>query len=90
MKKRIAVIVANRQDEAIRMSIGLTLADDEVDLFFINELHSDTKEVQLNISTGKELGISMYSICEHNKIFEEISPHQLSKYLLEYDHILPY
>ena len=31
MNKKIAVVVTERQEEALRMSIGLTLADDEVE-----------------------------------------------------------
>ncbi|MDH5324232.1 MAG: DsrE family protein [Gammaproteobacteria bacterium] len=90
MKKKIAVVVSGRQDEALRMSIGLTLADDTVDVFFVDRKLQKTKDNQLNIETGKELGIHMYSNCESNDDVELLSLGELADKLTTYDHVLPY
>ena len=72
------------------MSIGLTLADDTVDVFFVDRKLHRTKDNQLNIETGKELGIHMYSNCESGDDLELLSLRELANKLVTYDHILPY
>ena len=90
MNKKIAVIVKDRQDEALRMSIGLTLVDDEVDIFFIDEKLRKNKNNKLNIETSKELGIGLFSNCEESDEVAWLSTNEMTKKLLEYDHVLPY
>ena len=90
MNKKIAVVVTDRQEEALRMSIGLTLADDEVDVYFMGKKLSHTGDNDLNIETGKELGVGLYSTCEQTDDLQQISPEELAGKLLDYDHILPY
>ncbi len=90
MNKKIAVVVTDRQEEALRMSIGLTLADDEVDIYFLDRKLKRNKDNDMNIETGKELGVGMFSTCEQTDELEMISEHELAGKLLNYDHILPY
>ena len=90
MNKKIAVVVTGRQEEALRMSIGLTLADDEVDVYFLDSKLSHVGDNDLNIETGKELGIGLYSTCEQTDDLTQISSAELAGKLLNYDHILPY
>jgi len=90
MNKNIAVVITGDQDEALRMSVGLTLADDEVDIFFLDKKLKKNKDNELNIDTGKELGINFYSTCEQSDDVNKISSHILAKKLLTYDHVLPY
>lgn len=90
MNKKIAVVVSGRQDEALRMSIGLTLADDAVDVFFVDRKLSKNKDNLLNLETGKELGIHVYSNCENNENVEYLSMGELANKLITYDHVLPY
>lgn len=90
MNKKIAVVVTDRQEEALRMSIGLTLADDEVDVYFLDKKLIHTGDNDLNIETGRELGVSLYSTCEQTDDLTQISSEELAGKLLSYDHILPY
>ena len=90
MNKKIAVVVTDRQEEALRMSIGLTLADDEVDVYFIDKKLHHAGDNDLNIETSKELGVGLYSTCEHTDDIERITHKDLAGKLLTYDHILPY
>ena len=90
MTKKIAVIVTDRQEEALRMSIGLTLADDDVDVYFLDQKLARQGDNELNVETGKELGVGMYSTCEQSDEIEQISHELLASKLLNYDHVLPY
>ena len=90
MNKKIAVVVTGRQDEALRMSIGLTLADDEVDVFFLDTKVNRNADNTLNIETGKELGVNFYSTCEQDDDLQSVTSRDIAGALLSYDHVLPY
>ena len=90
MSKKIAVVVRDRQDEAVRMSIGLTLMDDEVDVFLLNRKLERTKDNELNIETMGEMDIDIYSNIEDSSDSTYLSTEAMAKNLLKYDHILPY
>lgn len=90
MKKKIAIVVTDRQEEALRMSIGLTLADDQVDVYFLDSKVHHNEDNDLNIETGKELGVGLYSTCEQSDNFTKITPESMAGELLKYDHVLPY
>lgn len=90
MSKKIAVVIRDGQDEAIRMSIGLTLMDDSVDVFFLNSKLKKTKQNALNIETLDEMDIKIYSNVEDSAESSYISTDIMAKNLLSYDHILSY
>ncbi len=89
MKKKIAVLVRERQAEALRMAIGLSLEDDEVDVFIMDRKLEDTPAVALNIETLNELGIR---ICTNNaeNNFEFMSTGDIARALVGYDSVIPY
>ena len=90
MSKKIAVVVRDRQDEALRMSIGLTLMDDEVDVFLLNRKLVKTKENELNIDTLGEMDINIFSNIEDCPGTSYLPTASMARDLLTYDHILPY
>lgn len=90
MTKKIAVLVRDRQEEALRMSIGLTLMDDAIDVYVMDKKIEDSENNQLNIETLKEMDIPLYSNCDNNVDMEYLSTKEISKKLLSYDHILAY
>ena len=90
MSKKIAVVIRDRQDEAIRMSIGLTLMDDSVDVFLLNSKLTKTKQNALNIETLEEMDIKVYSNMEGNTEWNYEPTNIMAKDLLSYDHILSY
>lgn len=89
MAKKIAVLVRDRQDEALRMSVGLTLADDEVNVFVMDKKLVSNEANDLNVETLGDMGASLFSNSPDNK-FEQKSTEEIAKALAGYDVIIPY
>jgi hypothetical protein len=85
---KIAVVVTDRQAEAFRMSIGLTVLEDGVDIFITSPLNEDeTTETQLEAI--RDLNLKVYATIP-NSGYEYVSPETMADKLLEYDQVLPY
>ena len=90
MSKKIAVVVRDRQAEAFRMAVGLTLEDDEVNVFVMDKKLDDSDEaVSLNVETCNDLDVKIYSNNPENN-FEQMSTDDIARALVNYDTILPY
>jgi hypothetical protein len=90
VRKKIAVLVREGQAEALRMAVGLTLADDEVTVFVVDDkLDPDDEAVSLNIETLNVLGVTIYSNNPGDK-FARMSTEEMARILPEYDTVLPY
>jgi len=90
LAKKIAVVVRDRQAEALRMAVGLTLEDDEVNVFVMDKKLDDSDEsVSLNVETCNDLDVKIYSNNPENN-FEQMSTEDVARALLNYDTILPY
>lgn len=87
-QKKIAVIVRERQSEALRMSIGLTILDDSIDVFLIQPLKDEANTVQ-ELEGVLELGLKVYSLFLDER-FNQITVEEMAKMLHRYDHIIPY
>jgi hypothetical protein len=87
--KKIAVIVRDRQGEALRMAVGLTLADDEVSVFIMDKKIEPDDAMELNIETLKDMGGSIYTNNPDNP-FEQMSTEEIASTLVKYDSIVPY
>lgn len=90
MPKRIAVLVRDGQGEALRMSIGITLMDDIIDVYVLDGKVEETDENTMNIETMKEMDMKLYTNHKGNKGMEYLSTEEIARKLLEYDTILPY
>ena len=90
MAKRIAVLTRNRQGEALRMALGITLMNDVIDVYVLNRKLEDNEENNLNLETMKEMDMSLYSNCKENKNMQYLSTEEIAQRLPEYDIILPY
>ncbi|RMG72063.1 MAG: hypothetical protein D6710_05280 [Nitrospirae bacterium] len=88
--KKVAVLVRDRQDEALRMSVGITLLDDQIDVFVLDRKLEENEQNTLNIETLKELGQNIYTNFQENTGLEFLSTEEIAKRLLQYDHIIPY
>ena len=89
VKKRIAVLVRDRQAEALRMAVGLTLADDDVAVFVMdNKLDIDEK-INLNIEMLRDLGVR---ICSNNpdSSLEYMTTDDIARTLVRFDTVIPY
>ncbi len=90
MKRKLAIVVRGRQSEALRMALGLTLADDAVDVFVLDQplpagaLSSADQELM------QEMGMHLYSNHPGNEAMEQLGTEEIARRLVEYDHVLPY
>ena len=89
MAKKVAVLVRERQDEALRMSVGLTLADDEINVFIMDKKLQSNEANDLNVETLGDMGAKIYSNNPENKL-EQMSTEEIARALAAYDVIIPY
>jgi len=88
--KRIAVIVRDRQGEALRVAGGLTLADDTIEVFVLDrKLDLSDPEVVKPLELASDLELKVYSNNRENG-FTAITVEEMAKKLLEYDIVVPY
>ena len=90
MARNIAVLVRDRQEEALRMSVGLTLMDDSIDVYVMDNKIEPSEENELNIETIKEMEMNLFSNCADNSDMQYLSTREISERLLSYDHVLAY
>lgn len=92
MRKKIAVLVRDRQEEALRMSLGITLLEDTIDVFIIDGPVRNSDENIMNIGTMKEMGMDLYTNfqCDANPDIAYMPVEEMAKKLPGYDIILPY
>lgn len=90
MKKMIAIVIRDRQEEALRMSIGLTILDDIIDIFVLDAKIEETENTKMNLEMIKDLGMKLYTNTRENSGIAFISNCELATTLLNYDHVLPY
>jgi len=90
MARKIAVLVRDRQDEALRMGVGLTLADDTVEVYVLDRKVADNENNMLNLETMKDLDVKVYTNTKENADLEYLTTEEIAKKILECDNILPY
>jgi hypothetical protein len=88
-QKKIAVIVRDRQGEALRMAVGLTILNG-VDIYIMDRKLEESDEISFNLEMIREMKLGLYTNTHINEGIEYISTEALAKRLLEYDNILPY
>jgi len=88
-KKKIAVVVRNEQSEALRMAVGLTLADDEVNVFIMDKKLESDEGIDLNVETLKDMDAKIFSNNPENE-FEQMSTEDIARALAGYDVVMPY
>lgn len=89
MAKKIAVVVRDRQSEALRMAVGLTLADDEVNVFIMDKKLASDENIDLNVETLGDMDVKIFSNNPENK-FEQKTTEEIARALTEYDVVIPY
>ena len=88
--KKIAMIVRDRQAEALRVAGGLTLADDIIDVFILDRtLDKNDPVVAMPLELVNELELKIYSNNPGNG-YATMSLEDMAKKLLEYDLVVPY
>lgn len=89
MAKKIAVLVRDRQAEALRMSVGLTLADDEVSVFVMDKKLESDENTDLNVETLGDMDAKVFSNNPENKM-EQMTTEDIARALTGYDVVIPY
>lgn len=88
--RKIAVLVQDRQEEALRMAVGLTLEGDHISVFNIGDAIESNDSNDLNVETLGDLECGRYSVNEDDRDFEQLNIEEIAQKILEYDHIVPY
>lgn len=89
MAKKVAVLVRDRQHEALRMSIGLTLEDNAVSVFVMDKKLPSDDNTDLNVETLGDMDAKIFSNNPENK-FEQMTTEEIARALTEYDAVIPY
>lgn len=90
MSKKIAVLVRDRQEEALRMSLGITIMDDAIDVYVLDRKAEETEKNQMNIEMMKEMEMKIFTNYKGNEEMEYLTTEEISERLPSYDHILAY
>lgn len=88
--RRIAVVIREREAEALRMALGLTLVDDLIDVYVLDRRLADEGDSLLNIELMKDSGIGIYSNVPDDSQTQYLAAADIARRLLDYDHVLPY
>ena len=89
MAKKIAVLVRDRQAEALRMSVGLTLADDEVSVFIMDRKLEAGENTDLNLEALGDMGANIFSNNPENRM-EQMTTGEIALALTGYEVVIPY
>ncbi len=90
MSKKIAVLARDRQGEALRMSVGITLLDDTIDVYILDRKVEETEENEMNLEAMKDMEMKIYTNTKENPDFEYLSTEDIARRLLDYDVVIPY
>ncbi len=89
MAKKVAILVRDRVDEALRMGVGATLADDEISIFLMGGKVDMNEGNELNLETMVDLDVKVYSNNPENA-YEQKSTEEIAKMIADYDVVIPY
>ncbi len=67
MARKIAVLIRDRQEEALRMALGLTLADDRVDVYVLDRPMAWSRRSREYAALMAEMGIGLFSNHPHSR-----------------------
>jgi hypothetical protein len=89
MLKKVAVIIRGRQHEALRMAVGLTLADNKVTVFIMDRPLELDEDNALAIETLGAMGAKIVSTLQ-NDSFESMTIREVARALTGFDSVIPY
>ena len=90
MGKKIAVLIRDRQEEGLRMAVGLTLQDDSVDVYVLDRKLEDSENNKLNLETLEMVDAKLYSNFTGNGGLQFLSTEEIAERVLGCDSVLPY
>ena len=90
MTKKIAVLVRDRQGEALRMAVGIILLDDVIDVYVLDRKVEKSGNNELYLETIVDMEMDAFSNVSENEGMEYLTAEEIATRLLDYDHVLPY
>lgn len=90
MAKKIALIVRDRQSEALRMAVGITLLDDKIDVYVLDHKIEESEKNDLYLETIDLMEMEAYTNIPENKKMVVLSTEEIASRLPAYDHVLAY
>ena len=90
MTKKIAVLVRDRQGEALRMAVGIILLDDVIDVYVLDREVEKSGSNELYLETIVDMEMKAFSNVRENEGMEYLSDEAIALRLLDYDHVIPY
>ncbi|HEX8948125.1 MAG TPA: hypothetical protein VF790_04135 [Dissulfurispiraceae bacterium] len=90
MGKKVAVVVTDRQHEAMRMAVGLTLGDSAVSVFVMDKKLPSDENIDLNVETLGDMDAKIYSNTSENANLEQMTTEAVAGALAGYDAVIPY
>lgn len=89
MAKKVAVIVRDRQHEALRMAVGLTLEDASVSVYVMDNKLASDENIDLNVETVGDMDGKIYSNNPENK-FDQMTTEEIALAIAEADAVIAY
>ncbi|MDA8089795.1 MAG: hypothetical protein M0Z61_06195 [Nitrospiraceae bacterium] len=90
MARKVAVMVRDRQSEAFRISAGLIVLDDVIDIFVLDRQVASDPDTQRNYELCKDMDLKIFTNKKENTDMEFLSTDAMADKLTEYDFIDPY
>lgn len=90
MTKKIAVLVRDRQGEALRMAVGIILLDDLIDVYVLDREVEDSANNALYLETITDMEMNAFSNVRNNKGLAYLTTEEIARRLVDYDHVLAY
>ena len=90
MTKKIAVLVRDRQGEALRMAVGIILLDDVIDVYVLDREVEKSGSNELYLETIVDMEMKAFSNVRENEGMEYLRDEAIALRLLDYDHVIPY
>ncbi|MCK5506118.1 MAG: hypothetical protein KAJ10_13215 [Thermodesulfovibrionia bacterium] len=89
MTKKIAIIVRDRKQEALRVAVGATLSNDEVNVFIMDDRLQEDEETNINLQMLTDLKVKIFTNNPENQ-FEQRTTEEIASMLPAYDVVIPY
>jgi len=89
MAKKVAVVVRDRQHEALRMAVGLTLEDAAVSVYVMDNKLASDDNIDLNVETIGDMDGKIFSNNPENK-FDQLTIEEIARALAEADAVVAY
>lgn len=89
-KRKIALIARDRQEEALRMALGIAILDDSVDIYILDNKLIETEKNLMNLEMIRAMGLKLFTNLKESSEINYLTTEEIANKLLEYDHIITY